>query len=284
MSSSEKTRSGIGFIFTALCVFGFTMGLFTGWSREPVVGSLVSGLIGLASGCTLALLATKGDGNLQSSLTELVATKINTIASAVIALCLSTVSGTIVGINIRNNVFSILLHSPDPLTPVATTYSELPSGVITKLVMLQSVLDRAGQDPRENNFLIEHFAESLKKEVPISTDTSDLIKALNVLLELVQIIKANEEVLTEVERRGLKNVSPNSDIASYNETNALTKLCDSLHDYQIERLEALKKHMMSLDDLSLRTNERELDLLLELETIDNPRKNNAAAASPPRMQ
>jgi hypothetical protein len=264
MTCSESLRRNNINIFLAIIVFGFTMGLFTGWSRAPVVGSLLSGTIGLVSGVVLAMLGTKGETNLTNRTAYLVVNNLGSISRGITILCLSTVAGTVLGINVRNGYIPILIHSQEPLIPITTKYAILPPGITAKLVVLQHAMDSIGHERSENNLVIDRYAKALMTQVPLSSDSYLLSNALDVLLDFIHFVKANGKLIADLDCNGLNCVKIESTGLDGNTPGVLINLSERSQLLSIERIEAIRELLIYKDgDVSLADNERHLDFLLE---------------------
>ena len=256
------SRLTIFAIGVSLFVFGFTIGLFTGWSRTPVVGSLVSGMIGMVSGGILAVFATKGEGKTTSHAIEFLFTNLIPIALGINIVCVSTVFGTIVGINMRLGNIPILIRSPESLTPISTVHKELPAGILAKLVMLQIVMDKADHDRSENNALIARYAQSLKRTYPLSRDSFVLRRSIDVLMDILCVVKANESYFTDATADGWNSAPLETIDSPIGGPVVLLELAKSLDSYDMERIQALRQQLGFDVETSLIDSEKHLDFVL----------------------
>lgn len=190
-------------VYWAVGTLGFTMGLYTGWSSSPVVGTLITGVFGLLSGGLLAVFAFPGAKKEGIEHTPLA---LGAVSGSLILICIASIFGTILGINVRNGNVVSVFSSEEPLISVQTDHAELPPALVAKLVLLQQSFEGMGLSRKENNSLLNSIATACKSELPSDAEIEAIRSDIQQLFALRRVVLANAEFLRSVNPGGWQSV------------------------------------------------------------------------------
>jgi hypothetical protein len=265
LSMPENKKQHTWELLVAVSVLGFTMGLYTGWSSSPVVGSLITGVFGLLSGGVLAMFAFKTDKADGDAKPPVNGTALRGISLALTLVCLASVVGTVFGINVRNSNLALFVGKQDKLTPLASSSPDLPPALIAKLVILQRSLDNFGYSRRENNALLDQIKQACKRELPSAEETMKIRDDYRYLADLHQLIMANQTFFQKLPNNGWSKAQLHSSIGGSGAPSDLVRLAANVKISPSVMDDHLKKLQNYPYDRG--TQEKRLDFLFENKLI-----------------
>lgn len=173
-----KTPKNLVITFVFL---GITTGVYVGWSKSPVVDTLVAGVFGILSAIALFLLGIEKKSRLSFSTSQ-----IEDVFRGLCVFCVLCVTGTLIGIWLRIGRFPLRATSaPDDLILIGDGSRAISSVDHYKLIVVQNSLSRLRISNEENNSLLRKLITSRDRSMvdPIP-QTQDLD---TILLEVLKV-------------------------------------------------------------------------------------------------
>lgn len=175
-------------VYVAVFVLGTTLGIFTGWSQSPVVGSLITGILGLLGGGALSFFVSRKDSE-KGDKPQFNLSGAHSVAVSwcIMLLCGTTVLGTFLGITIRVNNFPFALVEDDvQLTDIPTSFPDLSPIHSAYLAALQCSLDRCEYPKAQNNQLIFNFTNETRSTIITGRDA---IRQARTVIEFAKTVQ-----------------------------------------------------------------------------------------------
>lgn len=241
----SQTLRAAGLAFISI---GFTAGMYVGWSRSPIVASLVGGLITAATGMA-SLLVAKRSTNIDLHVSR---DDLKALFRAIPITCLASIVGCWIGISLRTGRFGPtypVTAGEKPSHVSATLFADdLPAVYMAKLLVLERQLVARGVPDADARIVAQKMAKNYASHLSAGNPTmaADKVAAIR-----EQLAKA-KAILDCVS--GLK-----SEAQTHGDKSRLAER------YEARNEEFLAPFQMAaaLDD-QIRTAESELDRLSEL--------------------
>ncbi len=148
-------------VYSAFAVFGLTVGLYAGWSQSPVVGPLLSGLLGLVAGGAITILT----GQRKEGAKDLSPEQLRTVSTGIIVLCALSVTGTVFGACVRVVAIKYATSDSPSLMSIARV-PDIPPEFATRLLLVQHALSSHGVNPEDNDAVITAYLDKYKSDAP----------------------------------------------------------------------------------------------------------------------
>lgn len=157
-SPVPSSKGGAAVVVLSFAVLGFTLGILAGMSRAPVVGTLITGFLGIVTGAAIPILTRKG------GTATLATTSFAGLGLSIISLCVGSVSGAFTGIGVREGRWD---SDFVPLVNISQHAGDLPAAMISKLALVQRSLQERGVRNKDNNVIVNQFLNTKKSESDI---------------------------------------------------------------------------------------------------------------------